>query len=380
LRRALDLGRQLNVGSGTSDRWLWLAGGRISQIIAMELWDDESWFAIAAGQVQSSRDSGALMHLAFALNYMARAEILAGNLAAADRLVEEDQLIAEATQNPPITDTAMMLAAWRGQDQVASDLIEATSSEASARGAERLVALSAYASSVLHNGFGRSAPAFAAASFAFEREPMGYGSHIVPELAEAAARLGETRTLAATLEWLSERALSTPSDWVLGMERRIRALSGHGDEAEQNHRESIDRLSRTRVRAQLARAHLLYGEWLRRANRRTDAREQLRTAHKMLQAMGAEAFAERARRELLATGETVRKRVEEPDLALTTQEAQVARLARDGLSNPEIGARLFISPRTVQYHLGKVFAKLDINSRTQLHLVLPGDEEAIRSA
>ena len=165
----------------------------------------------------------------------------------------------------------------------------------------------------------------------------------------------------------------TPTEWALGIEARVRALLSEGEVAERLYRESIERLGRTRVRVELARAHLLYGEWLRRERRRVDAREQLRTAHEMLDAMGVEAFAERARRELLATGETVRKRTVETRDELTAQEAQIARLARDGLSNPEIGARLFISPRTVQYHLRKVFAKLEISSRNQLERVLPSE-------
>ena len=173
--------------------------------------------------------------------------------------------------------------------------------------------------------------------------------------------------LAAALEWLSERSRVTPTEWALGIEARVRALLSDGEAAESYYRESIERLSRTRVRAHLARAHLLYGEWLRRQGRRADAREQLRTAHEMLEVMGMEAFAERARRELLATGETARKRTITRAVQLTAQEAQIARLAGDGLSNPEIGARLFISARTVQHHLSKVFTKLDITSRTQLH-------------
>jgi DNA-binding CsgD family transcriptional regulator len=164
----------------------------------------------------------------------------------------------------------------------------------------------------------------------------------------------------------------TPTEWVLGIEARARALLCDGDAAESCYRESIERLGRTRVRAHLARAHLLYGEWLRRKRRRGEAREQLRTAYEMLDAMGIGAFAERARRELQATGETARKRTVEHAVELTAQETQVARLARDGLSNPEIGARLFISTRTVQYHLGKVFTKLGISSRSQLHRALPG--------
>jgi DNA-binding CsgD family transcriptional regulator len=178
---------------------------------------------------------------------------------------------------------------------------------------------------------------------------------------------------AAALEWLSERTRVTPTEWALGIEARVRALLGAGGDTESLYRESITRLGSTRVRAELARAHLLYGEWLRRERRRADAREQLRTACDMLDAMGMEAFAERARRELAATGETARKRTIETARELTAQEAQIARLARDGLSNLEIGTRLFISPRTVQYHLSKVFTKLDISSRSQLDRVLPAD-------
>jgi DNA-binding CsgD family transcriptional regulator len=373
LNRALEMVLALNVSSGEADRWLWLAGGRIGQIIAMELWNFDSWYALAAGQVQFSRRTGALMHLAFALNYLARTNILAGELATAAQLIEEDHLIAEATGNPPIADTALMLAAWRGQEREVSELVEVISREATAHGVDRLVSLAAYAASVLYNGLGRSAVAFDAARRAFEREPMGYGSHIVPELAEAAARTGDLTLLAAVLEWLSERTLQAPNEWVLGIEARVRALLSEGEAADSRYRESIEHLARTQVRAQLARAHLLYGEWLRRQGRRAEAREQLRTAHDMLDAMGMGAFAERARRELLATGETARKRTVEATVELTAQEAQVARLAREGLSNPEIGARLFISSRTVQYHLRKVFTKLDINSRGQLHRVLPGD-------
>ncbi len=170
----------------------------------------------------------------------------------------------------------------------------------------------------------------------------------------------------------------TPTDWALGIEARVRALLSEGDAAENRYRESIAHLGRTRARVELARAHLLYGEWLRRERRRVDAREQLHTAHDMLATMGIEAFAERARRELLATGETARKRTDETSTELTAQEAQIARLARDGLSNPEIGIRLFISPRTVKYHLHKVFTKLDITSRNQLDRVLPGDPTTVR--
>jgi DNA-binding CsgD family transcriptional regulator len=190
-------------------------------------------------------------------------------------------------------------------------------------------------------------------------------------LSEAASRTGDLALLRTALEWLSERTQVIPNDWSLGIEARVRAFLSEGEPADGLYRESIARLARTSVRVELARGHLLYGEWLRRENRRLDARVQLRTAHELFASMGAEAFADRARRELLATGETVRKRRDETRGDLTAQEAQIARLARDGLSNPEIGMRLFISPRTVQYHLRKVFLKLGISSRNQLDGVLP---------
>jgi len=199
----------------------------------------------------------------------------------------------------------------------------------------------------------------------------------VPELAEAAARTGDMDLVRATLEWLSERTRAAPTDWALGIEARVRALLGEGEAAESCYRESIERLGRTRIRVQLARAHLLYGEWLRRERRRGEAREQLRTARNMLDAMGIDAFAERARRELQATGETARRRSAETAVELTVQEVQVAQLAREGLSNPQIGARLFISTRTVQYHLGKVFTKLGITSRAQLKAALGSDPGSV---
>jgi DNA-binding CsgD family transcriptional regulator len=236
-----------------------------------------------------------------------------------------------------------------------------------------------HARAVLDNGLGRHDAARDAAWQVFERDQMGYGPFIVPELAEAASRTGDTALLRAALDWMSERTRVTPTDWALGIEARVRAFLSEGGAAEPLYGESIERLGRTRVRRELARGHLLYGEWLRRENRRVDAREQLHTAHEMLATMGIDAFAERARRELLATGETVRKRTVETRDELTAQEAQIARLARDGLSNQEIGTRLFISPRTVKYHLRKVFTKLEIHSRNQLNRVLPGDPTTARS-
>jgi DNA-binding CsgD family transcriptional regulator len=278
-----------------------------------------------------------------------------------------------------------MLAAWQGREPAASELIEVTTQEATARGSRRLAGFASYASSVLYNGLGRHDAARDAAWQAFQPGQLGHGPLVISELAEAAARTGDEAAVRAALDWLAERTVAKRTEWALGIEARIRALLGEGEDAGSCYQESISRLSRTRLRAELARAHLLYGEWLRRQGRRLDAREQLRTAHSLLDAMGMTAFAGRARRELLATGETVRKRSSEPapaqpgqaTEALTAQEAQVARLARDGLSNPEIGTRLFISSRTVQYHLRKVFTKLGISSRSQLYRVLPSDPASV---
>jgi DNA-binding CsgD family transcriptional regulator len=371
LTRALELSLALDVSNHEADRWL--AGGRASALVALELWDAESWHALAAVQAQFARDTGALVHLQYALNFLAAAHLFAGDLTTAARLIDEDRLIAEVTGNPQVGYAAMALAAWQGQEAPASELIEATSRAATARGLGRMVSFADYASSVLSNGLGRHDIARDAAWRAFERDELGYGPYVVPELAEAASRTGDEALVRAVLQWLSERTRAAPTEWALGIEARVRALLSQGEAAERCYRESIDRLGRTRVRVQLARAHLLYGEWLRRRRRRIDARAQLRTAHAMLDAMGIEAFAERARRELRATGATARKRTVETREVLTAQEAVIARLAREGLSNPEIGSRLFISARTVQSHLGKVFAKLAISSRGQLDRVLPGD-------
>jgi DNA-binding CsgD family transcriptional regulator len=372
LNRALELLLALDVADDEVRRWRSLAGGRAGAMVALELWDAESWHVLAAREAQFARDTGALVHLQFMLSFLGRSHILAGELTTAAALLEEEHLIAEVTGKPSLGNTETTLAAWRGEEAKASELIEASLRQATARGpGNRTVNFAAYATSVLANGLGRHDAARDAAREAFERDTVGHGPFVVPELAEAASRTGDLALVRAALDWVSERTRVTPSDWALGIEARIRALLSEGDVAEGLHRESIARLGRTRVRAQLARAHLLYGEWLRRERRRVDAREQLRTAHDMLSAMGIEGFAERARRELLATGETARKRTVETRDELTAQEAQIARLARDGLSNPEIGARLFISPRTVKYHLRKVFIKLDVSSRNELERVLP---------
>jgi DNA-binding CsgD family transcriptional regulator len=377
LTRALGQVLALDVANDEVGRWLWLAGGRATVwLVALELWDAESWHALVTAQARFARDTGALVQLQYALNSLAAAHLFAGELTTATRLLDEERLIGQATGNPPIGYTEMTLAAWRGREPAATTLIEATSREATARGVGRMVNAATSASSVLANGLGRHDAARDAAWRAFQRDQLGFGPFVVPELAEAASRTGDRALVTAALDWLSERTQGTrvtPSEWVLGIQARVRALLSEGDAAEHLYRASIAHLGRTRVRVQLARAHLLYGEWLRRQRRRLDAREQLRTAHDLLEAMGVEGFAERARREMRATGQTARKRTVQTSEELTAQEALIARLARDGLSNPEIGTRLYISARTVQYHLGKVFAKLDISSRAQLDQALAGD-------
>jgi ATP/maltotriose-dependent transcriptional regulator MalT len=368
LTRALRMLVALKEGD-ESGRVRWLAGGRASMIVAIELWDAEALHALAARQAQFARDAGALVQLQLALSFLSRSHLLAGELTTAALMIEEDRLIAEATGNPPLANARMTLAAWRGQEALASELIESTWDEATAHGWTG----NSYARSVLYNGLGRHDAARDAAWQAFRRDQPGHGTFLVSELAEGASRTGDVALVRAALQWLSERTHVIRAEWASGIEARVRALLSDGAAAERDYRESITRLGGTRVRAELARSHLLYGEWLRRERRRVDAREQLRTAHEMLATMGIDAFAERARRELLATGETVRKRTVETRDELTAQEMQIALLARDGLSNPEIGTRLFISPRTVKYHLRKVFIKLDVSSRNDLDRVLPSD-------
>jgi DNA-binding CsgD family transcriptional regulator len=371
LNRALERFLAPDLADDDVGRWFRLLAGRAGAMVALELWDADSWRELAVCQTQDARDMGALVHLQLALNLLAWTHLVAGEFTAAAQLYEEDRLIAEATGNPSVAYSDLLLSAWRGDEPLATELIDATLREAAAGGLGGVAAF--YASAVLNNGLGRHDAARDAAWRGFEHDPVGYGSFLVSELAEAASRTGDPALVTFALEWLAERTRVTSSEWALGIEARVRALLSEGDVADDLYRESIERLGRTRVRVELARGYLLHGEWLRRENRRVDAREQLRAAHELFASMGAEAFADRARRELLATGETVRKRTVETRGELTAQEAQIARLARDGLSNPEIGIRLFISPRTVQYHLRKVFLKLEISSRTQLGSVLPGD-------
>jgi DNA-binding CsgD family transcriptional regulator len=346
-------------------RWIVLASHT-----ALLLWDHKSWQAICARQVDLIRDAGALSVLPYALTARIFAHVFAGELARATSLVEELSTVAEATRSSSPPQGAIALAAWEGQEAETLRLVKANMPELVKRGEGMGVSMAQWALAVLYNGLGRYEEALAAASQGLaDAQPLGLAGWARIELIEAAARSGNVHLAADALEGFSGRDSGT--DWALGADARSRALLRRGDAAEDAYREAIERLDRTGATALLARTHLVFGEWLRRERRRREAREQLRGALEMLTDMGMEAFAQRAERELLATGENVRKRVVESREDLTAQEAQIARLARDGLSNPEIGARLFISPRTVEYHLHKVFNKLGITSRNQLDQVLP---------
>jgi DNA-binding CsgD family transcriptional regulator len=362
LARALELLLAIDVSDEDVGRWLSLSSGRNGNVVALEMWDDEALHLLAARQVQVARDTGALTHLQFALSFLARSHMLAGELTAATLMIGEARLIAETTGTPRHVNAPMILAAWRGHEAQASELIDATSEDAAAR---RWTSNN-YARSVLYNGLGRHDAARAAAWEAFQPDPIGYGTYLVPELAEAASKTADRAQLESASEWLSERTRVISSRWANGIETRVRALLSEGEVADSLYRQSVEHLSDTRARLELARTHLLYGEWLRRERRRLDAREHLRIALEAFTGMGAEAFARRAERELLAAGERAGKRTVNTPQPLTPQETQIARLAANGHTNRDIAAQLFISTSTVEYHLRKAFRKLDVRSRTQL--------------
>ena len=356
-------------GGGADRRWLWLACR-----LAQDLWDDELWHLLATRGVRVARETGALNLLPNALNYLAVLNVHSGAFGTAAELVAEVDSITQATGIPPLRYAASTLLVARGDQAQALSLLEWGWRNVTERGEGSALGLASWLYALLYNSQGHYGEALAAARRACEYEDViAYGWALV-ELIEAAVRSdGQPEEAAAALDRLSERTRASGTEWALGIEARCRALLS---DDESLYRESVERLARSRAVVELARSRLLYGEWLRRENRRVDAREQLRAAHEMFSRMGAAAFAERARRELAATGETVRKRTVETVDELTTQEAQVARLAAQGRTNPEIGAQLFISPRTVEYHLHKIFPKLGISSRRELRRALRGAEHA----
>ena len=366
LKEALGAFRVETVLAPQEVRWLWFCSW-----IALNLWDDETWALLSTRHVKLVREAGALTSLPFVLTICSSVRSFFGELDAAESLEQEMRAVTEATGIATAPYGALSLAALRGREAELLELIETSVNEAAARGEGLALGVAEFLRGVLYNGLCRYDAALAACRSAERFHEEGPAMWSLPELIEAAVRCAEPELAQRALELLAETTSASATDRALGIEARSRALLSDGDAAERHYREAIDRLARTRVRVDLARAHLLYGEWLRRERRRRDARRQLRTAFEMFNAMGIEAFAARAQRELLATGERVHTRTVENHDDLTTQEAQVARLARDGLSNTEIGARLFISQHTVAYHLRKVFSKLGITSRNQLTRALP---------
>jgi DNA-binding CsgD family transcriptional regulator len=348
-------------------RWLWLACS-----VARALGDDGAWDELTTRHLGLARRAGAFSLLPVALTDRVAVELYSGRIEMAKSLAAEVDAVVEATGSHLALRASILLANWRGRDAEALALIEAHQQDVLRRGEGLWVVANEWGSAVRYNGLGRYEDALAAAERAAEdtRGLAGVSIVLLSELIEAAVRSGQPERAAGPLAHFAEIAPAVDTDWALGTCARSAAMLTEGATAERLYREAIERLSRTRVSETLARAHLLYGEWLRRESRRVDAREQLRVAHAMLANMGMEAFAERARRELLATGETVRKRTVEMLDELTPQEVQVARLAAGGQTNTEIGAQLFLSPRTVEWHLRKVFGKLGVNSRKELRAAL----------
>src|SRR6266545_6275948 len=374
LKAALSAFREEAALPPEESRWLSFACRA-----AWDVWDEESWRLLATRELQRARDAGALTAMPLLLSSLSYLQVLCGELSTAESLLDEIRAITAVTGIPAHRYVEIWVAALRGREPELLALVEDFTTDAKARGEGFALGFAGQAGAVLYNGLGRWEEAFAAVREAVDVAPYSELStpSAVAELVEAAARAGESRIAERALERLTLTTRPSGSDWALGVEARSRALLTDGDAAERLYQEAIERLRRTRVRVHLARTYLLYGEWLRRERRRLDGRDQLRAALELFTSMGAEAFAARAERELLATGERVRKRRIETREQLTAQEIQVARLARDGLSNSAIGERLFISQHTVAYHLRKVFTKLDITARNQLgRVLLPSSDPA----
>ncbi|GAS96384.1 regulatory protein LuxR [Mycolicibacterium canariasense] len=347
-------------------QWLYWPFPVAQESAAHEMWDDELLERIAGDTVRRAREAGALAALPPALGYRAGVHFYRGEFDSATRLIEESKAITASMGNAPVRYHTLLLAAWRGAAAEAEAIIEAAAADGAARGEGRLLGLSGFSMAVLYNGLGRYQEALAAAHRCCEYEDLGFYGWCLYELIEAAVHTGDRAAAAAALPKLAERAGASGTDWGLGAAAAAQALLADNDGAEGAFVEAIERLERADIALHLSRARLSYGEWLRRANRRADARKQLTAAHELFTEMGAHGFAERARRELSISGDKVRtQRVGSGD-ELTAQEAQIARLARDGLTNNEIGAQLFISTHTVEWHLRKVFVKLGITSRKQL--------------
>jgi DNA-binding CsgD family transcriptional regulator len=343
-------------------RWSWLAGQ-----IALCIWDYDSCDVLTARQVQVARDAGALTVLPLTLSTRGGVHLFAGELAVAASLVVQVEAMADATDNRTVPYAEVAVAAFRGHEDEARQLIEASTKDSIARGEGSGLSLARWATAVLCNSLTRYEDAFVAAEEALEDpEEVFFSVWARAELVEAASRVGKGVEAASALERLGEITAASGTDWARAVEARSRALLSHGGESEKLYRQAIEWLTPTALRLDLARTQLLYGEWLRRERRPRDAREQLRAAEGLFSEFGMDGFADRARVELRATGERARKRTVETSSDLTPQEAQISHLVAQGATNQEIAAQLFISPSTVEYHLRKVFSKLEVKSRTQL--------------
>jgi DNA-binding CsgD family transcriptional regulator len=361
LKDALSAYRREVVTSPEDARWLWFASW-----IALHLWDDESWSVLSTRQLQMVRRTGAIAVLPFVLANRSSVYAFLGELRTAAALEEELKAVTEATGIADVSYGRLSLAALRGREDDFSELVRGMVGEARTRGEGVALSVAEFLSGTLYNGLGRYETALAAVLPAERFYAEAPAIWALTELIEAAVRCGQPERARHAFERVRETTSAAGTDWGLGIEARCRALIGDGDDVDALYGEAIERLGRTRIRVQLARTHLLYGEWLRRERRRLDAREQLRTAYELFKDFGVEAFAERARVELEATGQRARRRAVDTLDQLTPQEAQIAALAAEGETNREIAARLFISASTVEYHLRKAFRKLEVKSRTQL--------------
>ncbi|MFE5340702.1 AAA family ATPase [Isoptericola sp. NPDC056578] len=370
IRAALDpFAREELPGPEAAMRWLLLAPVALEAFFH-HAWDFTAWDRISARAVRLARDIGALGVLPPLLVYTAGVDVFHGDFAGAGRKIGEADAVAAATGNAPFAYASLVLMAWRGEERPAVALFDEARARAAQGGEASLLAAAGYVQGVLYNGLARYDEALAASSTVIEHDGFNFVGLSLIEHIEAAVRCGELERAATAFERLESLARVADTGWAHGIRARCRALLDEGPETDQLYRTAIDHLGRDGVSAEVARTHLLYGEWLRRAGRRTAAREQLRTAYEMFAAMPAVAFAERARRELIATGAKVRAREERASARLTPQEAQIAALAADGMSNPRIGAELFLSPHTVEWHLRKVYTKLGIASRRELSRAL----------
>jgi DNA-binding CsgD family transcriptional regulator len=354
-------------------KWGWAACG-----VSPTVWDEQVMCDTYARAVEVARTAGILTELPVYLACLGSATSLTGDFTTAAEIFTEAEAVATATGIPVAPHTTLVLTALRGKEAEASALIAATTEQPGGRGRSTGLTTAHWAAAILHNGLARYEEALSAAQASTRITHVIISVWVLPELIEAAVRVGDDKTAHDALMRLTDAAQACDTDWAQGILARCRALLGEGTE-DDLYREAIERLGRTRLRPELARAHLLYGEWLRRRSRRVDARQQLRTAYDMFVSIGMAAFAERARRELLASGEKVQKRTVETSTGdeLTPQEKQIALLVREGLSNPEVGAQLFLSPRTVEWHLRKIFTKLSITSRRQLRDALPRDGSSL---